>query len=160
MPPLCCNQQHCSCHPSRPGPVFGTGNGVIQNLFSGEYSRSADIDACPDVSPSFSQQLSMTSQHGCSSDPPEVHPPVQLIPPNSSLKPLSVKLSVYYQNERGLKSKIDEFFLACSELEFDIIILIETWLDDSVTFVQLFGDEYHVYAVNRGYSGYWFQNSI
>ena len=58
-------------------------------------------------------------------------------------------LTVYYQNVRGLRTKIDEFFLAVSDLEYDLIVLTETWLNDVINSAQLFGQGYNVYRKDR-----------
>ncbi|XP_055633108.1 uncharacterized protein LOC129773519 [Toxorhynchites rutilus septentrionalis] len=44
---------------------------------------------------------------------------------------------------------MDEIFLAVSGCEYDIIILVETNLDESITSVQLFGDNYNVFRNDR-----------
>lgn len=54
-------------------------------------------------------------------------------------------LVIYYQNVRGLRTKIDDFFLAVSEALYDIIVLTETWLDEKIYSAQLFGNTYNVY---------------
>ncbi|XP_055589243.1 uncharacterized protein LOC129741528 [Uranotaenia lowii] len=58
-------------------------------------------------------------------------------------------LRLYYQNVRGLRTKIDELFLAVSDPEYDVIVLTETWLNDEITSVQLFGHHYNVYRRDR-----------
>lgn len=58
-------------------------------------------------------------------------------------------LRIYYQNVRGLRSKIDSFFLAISELDYDVIVLSETWLDDCILSSQLFGSNYSVFRTDR-----------
>ena len=56
---------------------------------------------------------------------------------------------LYYQNVRGLRTKIDSFFLAASEDEYDVIVLTETWLDDRILSTQLFGNHYTVFRNDR-----------
>lgn len=58
-------------------------------------------------------------------------------------------ISVYYQNVRGLRTKVDEFFLAATESNYDVIIITETWLNDQFYSQQLFGDRYTVYRKDR-----------
>ena len=60
-------------------------------------------------------------------------------------------MCIYYQNVRGLKSKIDDFYLAASESNYDVIVLTETWLDDSVYSTQLFGGLYTVFRTDRNH---------
>ncbi|XP_055542820.1 uncharacterized protein LOC129728406 [Wyeomyia smithii] len=56
---------------------------------------------------------------------------------------------LYYQNTRGLRTKIDELFLTTRECNFDIIILTETGLDDRINSLQLFGTSFNVYRCDR-----------
>ncbi|XP_055604965.1 uncharacterized protein LOC129753190 [Uranotaenia lowii] len=58
-------------------------------------------------------------------------------------------LSVYYQNVRGLRTKIDDFYLSAREADYDVIVLTETWLNDEIFSQQLFGDVYDVYRNDR-----------
>ena len=57
----------------------------------------------------------------------------------------------YFQNVRGLKSKINHIYLASIDCEFDVLILVETWLDDRITSIQLFGEDFVVYRVDRNH---------
>ena len=109
-------------HHHRPGPVFGAGGGVFQPATSGKYSSLSDLSV-PDVSSRFSGL-----DYGCESN-----------------------LRIYYQNVRGLRTKIDSFFLAVTDEEYDVIVLTETWLDDRVLSVQLFGNRYHVFRNDRSH---------
>lgn len=59
------------------------------------------------------------------------------------------KLSFYYQNVRGLRTKIDNFFLAVSASCYDVIVLTETWLNDQILSPQLFGSSYTVFRNDR-----------
>lgn len=56
---------------------------------------------------------------------------------------------VYYQNVRGLRTKIDNFLLDATESSYDIVVLTETWLDDKIYSAQLFGDKYTVFRNDR-----------
>ncbi|KAL1404445.1 hypothetical protein pipiens_005347, partial [Culex pipiens pipiens] len=58
-------------------------------------------------------------------------------------------LSFYYQNVRGLRTKIDDLFLAVIDCDYDVIVLTETWLDDEIFSPQLFGTGYVVYRNDR-----------
>ena len=68
---------------------------------------------------------------------------------NSSCDPIASPLLIYYQNVRGLRSKISEFLLEVSDSPYDCIVLTETWLDSQICSVQLFGTEYSVYRSDR-----------
>ena len=56
---------------------------------------------------------------------------------------------LYYQNVRGLRSKISDFFLEVSDSAYDCIVLTESWLDSQICSSQLFGDHYTVYRSDR-----------
>lgn len=58
-------------------------------------------------------------------------------------------LRVYYQNVRGLRTKVDCFFLSVSECNYDVIVLTETWLDERFYSTQLFGSKFNVYRTDR-----------
>ncbi|XP_053699446.1 uncharacterized protein LOC128746423 [Sabethes cyaneus] len=58
-------------------------------------------------------------------------------------------ITVYYQNVRGLRTKIEDLFLTVSNAEYDIIALTETWLNEEIHSVQLFGTNYTVYRNDR-----------
>ena len=65
-------------------------------------------------------------------------------------------LSVYYQNVRGLKTKLTEVrdnILSCN---YDIICLTETWLNDSISNAELFGTgfKYFVYRKDSDFNHY------
>lgn len=51
---------------------------------------------------------------------------------------------IYYQNVRGLRSKTLTFYRNLSLVSYDIIILTETWLNDSVFDSELFDSRYVV----------------
>ncbi|XP_055622268.1 uncharacterized protein LOC129765855 [Toxorhynchites rutilus septentrionalis] len=108
------------CHHHCPGPVVGVGPGSFRPVSSGEYTDNSELSA-PEI-PSIS----------------------------SSCDRRSSNLRIYYQNVRGLRTKIDAFFLSVSEEEFDLIVLTETWLDDRIS-TQLFGPSYAVYRTDRSH---------
>ncbi|XP_055617239.1 uncharacterized protein LOC129762742 [Toxorhynchites rutilus septentrionalis] len=64
-------------------------------------------------------------------------------------KDLVPALRIYYQNVRGLRTKIDLVFLATAELDYDIYVFTETWLDDCIQSAQLFSSNYRVFRVDR-----------
>lgn len=66
----------------------------------------------------------------------------------SSLK----DLSVYYQNVRGLKTKTGEFLSNILSRDIDVIVLTETWLNDSIHCGELFDKSYTVYRADRDLS--------
>ncbi|XP_055522826.1 uncharacterized protein LOC129717005 [Wyeomyia smithii] len=58
-------------------------------------------------------------------------------------------LRIFYQNVRGLRTKIDDVYLAISENDYDVYVLTETWLDSRINSLQLFGDSYTVFRTDR-----------
>ncbi|XP_053699331.1 uncharacterized protein LOC128746308 [Sabethes cyaneus] len=72
-------------------------------------------------------------------------------PPSATVDtlPKSDCIRLYYQNVRGLRTKVDDFFISASDAEFDVVILTETWLNDRFHSPQLFGTEYNVYRNDR-----------
>ncbi|XP_053698888.1 uncharacterized protein LOC128745842 [Sabethes cyaneus] len=107
----------------RPGPVFGSGDGVFQPVLSGKYNCAPERSVPDDsLHSSISNRGSASLSHG---------------------------LRIYYHNVRGLRTKIDSFFLAVSEGDYDVIVLTETWLDDRIYSTQLFGNHYTVFRNDR-----------
>lgn len=64
------------------------------------------------------------------------------------------KLTVYYQNVRGLRTKTHTFYKNLTMSNYDIIILSETWLNNSVMSSELFENRYKVYRRDRETSGF------
>lgn len=56
---------------------------------------------------------------------------------------------IFYQNARGLRSKTKEFYENVLINEFDIILISETWLVDSISDDELFDGRYNVYRNDR-----------
>lgn len=63
------------------------------------------------------------------------------------------KLSIYYQNVRGLRTKTHEFYRNLLTVNFDIIVLTETWLNSNVFSSELFDERYVIYRRDRNRSG-------
>ena len=49
--------------------------------------------------------------------------------------------SLYYQNVGGLRTKIEDFYVKSSALDFDIIVFCETWLNGKI--VKTFSIKLH-----------------
>lgn len=60
-----------------------------------------------------------------------------------------LRLKVYYQNVRGLRTKTDAFFRSISMSDYDVILLCETWLHEHILDGELFDDRYIVYRNDR-----------
>ena len=63
------------------------------------------------------------------------------------------KLYMMYQNVRGLNTKVAQFYENAISATYDLILLTETWLDDSVGSYELFGVNYNVYRSLKGRKG-------
>ncbi|XP_053692173.1 uncharacterized protein LOC128740635 [Sabethes cyaneus] len=61
----------------------------------------------------------------------------------------STTIGFYYQNTRGLRTKVEDFYVAASDAEYDVIVLTETWLNSEIQSAQLFGQEYTVFRKDR-----------
>ena len=60
-------------------------------------------------------------------------------------------LNVYYQNVRGMRTKLADLrqTIACSAISYDIIILVETWLNDGFSDSEIGLDNYKIYRCDR-----------
>lgn len=59
---------------------------------------------------------------------------------------------IYYQNARGLRTKTSKFFRNLCSHDYDMVIITETWLLDSIADAELFDDRYVVFRRDRNYS--------
>ena len=59
--------------------------------------------------------------------------------------------TLYYQNVRGLKTKINHFYINACSSEFDVICLTETGLSPDVNSAELFGPGYTVFRKDRSF---------
>lgn len=80
---------------------------------------------------------------------------------NSSLRSILIvycdysmanKLTIYYQNARGLRTKTKEFSRNLRMSNYDIIVLTETWLLSSITDSELIDDRYITWRRDRDYA--------
>ncbi|XP_058821205.1 uncharacterized protein LOC131683342 isoform X1 [Topomyia yanbarensis] len=74
------------------------------------------------------------------------------LPQNSSISSLGQrrdKLLLYYQNVGCINSTVEEYRLAVSDNSFDIIVFVETWLNDDTLSSQVFGTGYEVFRCDR-----------
>lgn len=58
-------------------------------------------------------------------------------------------LSMYYQNVRGLNTKLIDLFNATSNCDFDILCFTETWLSPHIFDSELCCDKYTVFRCDR-----------
>lgn len=61
-------------------------------------------------------------------------------------------LTVYYQNVRGLNTKVTDFFNAVASSNFSFIAVTETWLSAHVSNAELFPSAYTVFRSDRKFS--------
>lgn len=61
----------------------------------------------------------------------------------------NLKLSIAYQNVRGLRTKSNEFFSNSTICNYDVICITETWLNDSFYDGEYFDQNYVVYRDDR-----------
>lgn len=60
-------------------------------------------------------------------------------------------LLLYYQNCRGLNTKLAEFYASVSDLSYDIVCVTESWLNDSVNNSECFPCNYNVIRCDRNF---------
>ncbi|XP_044760253.1 uncharacterized protein LOC123317710 [Coccinella septempunctata] len=73
--------------------------------------------------------------------------PNRFISADLSHKPIEV--TIFYQNCRGLNTKLSPFFRSACEYTYDIVCITETWLGDSVFDGELFPPGYKVVRCDR-----------
>ena len=58
---------------------------------------------------------------------------------------------LYYQNVRGLRTKCNDFYVACQRhaCNYDVVALTETWLNSSIYDSELFHLDFAVYRCDR-----------
>ena len=62
-----------------------------------------------------------------------------------------MSLEVFYQNVRGLKSKTKSFYLNVLQQHNDLLLLSETWLNNTVYNSELFDSRYKIYRKDRDF---------
>lgn len=66
---------------------------------------------------------------------------------------MAFTIKIYYQNVNGIRSKTNDFFISVCELDYDVIMLTETFLNDSVFNSEIFDlNKYNVFRRDRVYS--------
>lgn len=58
---------------------------------------------------------------------------------------------MYYQNVRGLRTKSNELLASTHSLEYDIVFLSETWLNDGFLDSEIFDSRFNVFRRDRNY---------
>ena len=65
----------------------------------------------------------------------------------------STELSVFYANARSIVNKISSLALEIANGSYDIIVLTETHLDDTITDAEIFPNNYTVFRLDRRVNG-------
>lgn len=112
-------------HHSRSGPVVGCGERVFQQPDYGEY---------PCLSESYQSLATVQTTSRT---------------PGDAVTTRKEDMVVYYQNVGGLNTSVEDYRLAVSDGCYDIIVLIETWLDSRTLSSQVFGSDYEVFRCDR-----------
>ena len=57
----------------------------------------------------------------------------------------------YYQNVRGLRTKLEDLKTAimCSAVQYDILIFVETWLNASISSSELGLSDFNIFRADR-----------
>ena len=122
-----------SDQPSRPGPAFGSREGVFQASATGEYTPvTLCLPFCPEISPPRSTTAGPSN-----------------IPSRRCQTTALDQLVIYYENAGGMNTFVDDYLLACSDNPYGIIIVNETWLNDRTLSHQVFGPGYEVFRCDR-----------
>lgn len=127
--------------PCLPGSVVGEKVGVFQGVPRGLFEGGAGIPK-PDSPGNF---LVSHNDQNIATPVDEILTPVHHNPSITSRS----NMRIYYQNVRGLRTKIDRFSLAVADSDYDVIVLTETWLDDGILSTQLFDGSYAVFRNDR-----------
>lgn len=56
---------------------------------------------------------------------------------------------IYYQNVRGLRTKVNDFYINILGHNYDLVFLTETWLSESIYNCELFTNDYNVFRKDR-----------
>lgn len=136
---------------SRPGPVNESGEEGFRTPTSGKFVVSLN-NSPRDTSASSSRRSLMEAPTNLHQRHSESYSACVSVPEAEAAQSEHFSrssLRIYYQNVRGLRTKIDSFFLAAVDSTYDVIVLTETWLDDSVLSTLLFGSSFTVFRMDR-----------
>ena len=61
------------------------------------------------------------------------------------------RLSIYFQNVRGLRTKSADLYLSGSTCEYDCVCLVETWLSSDVINSEYFTNNFCVFRKDRNH---------
>ena len=57
--------------------------------------------------------------------------------------------SIYYQNARSIRGKLIDLHLSSLSCDYDIIVVTETWLNESVFDSEILNSNYNIYRRDR-----------
>lgn len=78
---------------------------------------------------------------------PERHNNLIHIPTSRSGKNLS--LNIYYQNVRGIRTKLKDLVCGAPLIEYDILVFTETWLINTIYDAELGLTDFDIYRNDR-----------
>ena len=58
-------------------------------------------------------------------------------------------MQIYYQNVRGMRTKLRDLLLSVSDCDYDVIVFSETWLNQDIHDSELGMDGYNIYRKDR-----------
>lgn len=62
---------------------------------------------------------------------------------------MSVQLSIYYQNVRGIRTKLQDVYKNVLLCNYQVIIFTETWLNDNIFTAEILDDRYQIFRRDR-----------
>ena len=68
---------------------------------------------------------------------------------NINIMSSNLSISCFYQNVRGLRGRVEEFYLSVLDCVYDILIITESWLHSGIHSGELFDKRYTVYRADR-----------
>lgn len=63
------------------------------------------------------------------------------------------QIKLYYQNVRGLRTKSAEIYSSAHTVDYDIIVLTETWLNQAHHSAEYFDSTFNVFRKDRAETG-------
>ena len=135
LPPMSC---------SHPVPVYEPGEGVFQLTLTGKYACNLSISS-PVTSVDSSNSTPIRSNSNPrrrtvevnSRMPQTLNTVSRALRPNKEILPI---FSVYYQNVRGLRTKIAQLRLMLDGCDYDVIVFTETWLREDIDSSEISAD--------------------
>lgn len=61
------------------------------------------------------------------------------------------QIKVFYHNVSGMRSKVNDLYLMSASTDYDVIVLVETWLNESFFNGEFFTPDWEVYRTDRNY---------